>query len=370
MWLHTDVSDQTVRAVPGCEFALDLRARLGVAKQVMRQARIGCCVVVLSTLLLGACKRSSNQICPQVEVSADPSVIEPGPMTTEIFVDTSVPEESDPIPIVTTLTAESGTFEDPRASETTFTCDPFAEGPVQICAEARFATDEEADGAGDVASVDDAGIAATSAYLRRPHIYLDDPAGCVQSACTDVECPENLCPVIEKFQLDQDATLPEANILVVASDPDGRPLELVTTLFADSGYFEDPHASVTAYVCDEFGVEDVELCVTASDGDAECDQTECGKVNCNACPFLHSLSPIPSNIPPGQNSSEIQVRAQDIDNYPGPFVLTLTASRGTFDDPHAWDTFFRCDGPGSVDVCAEVDDQLCKKSLCVKITCP
>jgi hypothetical protein len=291
-------------------------------------------------------------------------------MTTEIVVVVSDPaDEKNPRPMVTTLTAESGTFEDPDASETTFTCDPFAEGPVRICVEARFVSDE-ADGAGEVASVTGEGIAAATEYLRRPHAVLENPDGCVQTECINVECPQNLCPVIEEFQLVQDMTLPEANILVVASDPDGRPLELVTTLDATSGYFEDLHASVTTYMCDEFGVEDVELCVTASDGDEECDQTECGTVNCNACPFLHSLSPIPSNIPPGQNSSEIQVRAEDIDNYPGPFVLTLTASRGTFDDPHAWNTFFRCDGPGSVDVCAEVDDQLCKKSLCVKINCP
>jgi hypothetical protein len=290
-------------------------------------------------------------------------------MTTEIVVVTSDPDEGDPRPIVTTLTAESGTFEDPDASKTTFTCDPFAQGPVRICVEALFEIDE-ADGTGEVASVTDGEIAAASAYLRRPHGYLEDPDGCAKTECIDVECPQNLCPVIERFQLIQDMSLPEANILVVARDPDGRPLELVTTLFAESGYFEDLHASVTTYMCDEFGVEDVELCVTASDGDEECDQTECGKVNCNACPFLYSLSPIPSNIPPGQDSSEIQVRAEDKDNYPGPFVLTLTASSGSFDDLHAWDTFFHCDGPGSVDVCAEVDDQLCKKSLCVKINCP
>jgi hypothetical protein len=335
----------------------------------MPKTRSGWCAVVLSTLLAGACTTGGATDCPRVELSADPSVLEPGEQTTEILVVTSAPDESDPTPIVTTLTAESGTFEDPHASETTFTCDPFAEGPVQICVEARFVSDE-ADATIGAASRTDAGIAATTASLRRPHSFLENPEGCVRTECIDVECPQNLCPVIEEFQLLKETEVPLANIRVVASDPDGGPLELVTTLFAESGYFEDLHASLTTYMCSEFGVEDIELCVTASDGDEKCDQTECGQVNCNACPFLYSLSPIPSTIPPGQSSSEIQVRAEDKDDYPGPFVLTLTASRGSFDDPHAWDTFYRCDGPGVADVCAEVDDQLCKKSTCVKISCP
>jgi len=340
--LLTNVSGSAIHAVRQREFALDLRTHLGVARHVMRNARLGCCAVVASTLLIGACAGGGDgqQDCPQVELSADPSAIEPGEMTTEIAVVVSDPaDENNPRPMVTTLTAESGTFNDPHAFETTFTCDPFAQGPVQVCVEARFLIDEEAE-------------------------------GCVQTECIDVECPQNLCPVIEEFQLVQDMTLPEANIRVVASDPDGRPLELVTTLDATSGYFKDPHASETVYMCSEFGVPTIELCVTASDGDEECDQTKCGEVNCNACPFLYSLSPIPSNIPPGENSSEIQVRAEDPDNYPGPLMLTLTASSGSFDDSQAFDTFFRCDGPGVVDVCAEVFDTLCKRSTCVKIRCP
>ena len=161
---------------------------------------------------------------------------------------------------MTLLSADSGTFEDPNATETTYECDRFAQGPVQLCVDAQFED--------------------------------EDPEACVETSCIEVECPANLCPVIERFQLVDDMSLPEANIVVEASDPDGRPLELVTTLTAESGYVEDPNARVTTYMCDEFGVEDVELCVTASDGDENCDQTKCGLVNCNACPFLYSLSAI------------------------------------------------------------------------------
>lgn len=337
-WL-TNVTAWALHAACRGEFPLDLHTDSGVAKPVMPKTRLGSCAVILFTLIVGACATSggSDPDCPQVELSADPSIIESIDMTTDIVVVTSAPDESDTRPIETTLIAESGTLEDPSASETTYACDRFAQGPVEICVEASFVSEE---------------------------------ADCIQTECIDVECPQNLCPVIEEFRLVEDTLEPLANILVVASDPDGRPLELVTTLSAESGFFEDPHAGLTTYMCSEFGVEDIELCVTASDGDEACDQTECGKVNCNACPFLYSLSPIPSQIPPGDNSSEIQVRAEDKDEYPGPFVLNLTASRGSFDDPHAWNTFYRCDGPGVVDVCAEVDDQLCKKSTCVKIRCP
>jgi hypothetical protein len=163
-----------------------------------------------------------------------------------------------------------------------------------------------------------------------------------------------MCPIIEDFYFVTDELLPQANVVVRASDADGRPDELVTTLSAESGSFDDVHASEALYTCSEFGVEDIDLCVTASDGDEDCDQTKCGRVNCNACPFLYSLSIIPSKIPVGQDTAEVQVRAEDEDRYPGPFSSTLMASSGSFDDAHAFDTFFRCDRSGFVEVCVNL----------------
>ncbi len=332
----------------------------------MRKTPLGSCAVFLCAFFVTACP-AVDDACPGVEMIADPSVIPQGQMTTRIVVDVWDPDETRSLPIVTTLISENGTFEDNSALEANFVCDPFAQGPVEVCVEARFVSAEDG-GTGEAGG--DAGVAAVSGYLGAPHVGLQDPLSCVKRECIKVECPPNLCPIIEEFHFVDNDQRPEANIFVTATDPDGRPLELVTTLYAESGSFEDIHAWETLYSCSEFGVEGVELCVTASDGDEDCDQTECGEVNCNACPFLYSLSPIPSNIPPGQNSSEIQVRAEDPDNYPGPFILTLTASSGSFDDSQAFDTFFRCDGPGVVDVCAEVFDTLCKRSTCVKIRCP
>jgi len=365
VWSLTNVRVQASGAARQPGFALDFRTRLGVPKSVMRKTPLGSCAVLLCAFLVSACPVSSD-ICPAVEMIADPSVIPQGEMTTRIVVDAWDPEETNSFPIVTTLISEDGTFEDKNALETNFVCDPFAQGPVEVCVEARFVSAEDR-GTGEAGG--DAGVAAVSGYLGAPHVRLQDPLSCVKRECIKVECPPNLCPIIEEFHFVDNDQRPETNIFVTATDPDGRPLELVTTLYAESGSFEDIHAWETLYSCSEFGVEAIELCVTASDGDEGCDQEKCGMLNCNACPFLYSFSLIPLTVPPG-GDWEIQVRAEDKDNYPGPFVSTLTASSGSIDDLHAFDTFFKCDRSGIVDVCVEVDDQLCVKSVCDRIRCP
>jgi hypothetical protein len=295
-----------------------------------------------------------------VSLTADPTTIPQGESTTQILVDARDPAGVEPV--ITLLTSESGTFDDETATETIFHCDPRAEGLVDVCVKARF---EDGEG-----FEEDTETAAALEYLRRPHVYISTFDVCVAEQCIKVECPENMCPIIEDFYFVTDELLPQANVVVRASDADGRPDELVTTLSAESGSFDDVHASEALYTCSEFGVEDIDLCVTASDGDEDCDQTKCGRVNCNACPFLYSLSIIPSKIPVGQDTAEVQVRAADEDRYPGPFSSTLMASSGSFDDAHAFDTFFRCDRSGFVEVCVEVDDSLCVKSTCDTLTCP
>jgi hypothetical protein len=304
-----------------------------------------------------------------VELSANPSTIEQGELTTTIVVHATDPDESDPKPILTLLFSESGTFEDERASETTFTCGPFAEGPVEVCVEARFA-DGEGDAEAEAASVVDAGIGAANAYLRAPHGYLVSPEDCLVTECIRVECPENLCPVIEEFFLVETPISNEANVFVTATDPDDRPLDVVTTLSATSGSFDDVNAKEATYMCSSFGEDVIEICVTASDGEAECDQTKCGDIHCNLCPQLYSLAAIPLVIPPGESSATIHVRAEDVDNFPGPFVTMLRTSSGAFDDRYALDTVYRCDGAGEVDICVDASDGDCKKTTCLKISCP
>jgi hypothetical protein len=304
-----------------------------------------------------------------VELSANPSTIEQGELTTTIVVHATDPDESDPKPIVTILFSESGTFEDPLADETTFTCGPFAEGPVEVCVEARFADGEDDVDAG-AASVVDAGIGAANAYLRAPHAYIVNPEDCRVTECIRVECPENICPVIEEFRLVETPVLNEATVFVTATDPDDRPLDVVTTLSATSGSFDDVNSEEATYMCSSFGEEVIEICVTASDGEAECDQTKCGDIHCNLCPALYSLAAIPTVIPPGQSSATIHARAEDVDNFPEPFTTTLRASNGTFDDVNAFDTVYRCDGAGEVEICVDASDGDCTKTTCLMVSCP
>jgi hypothetical protein len=64
------------------------------------------------------------------------------------------------------------------------------------------------------------------------------------------------------------------------------------------------------------------------------------------------------------------VRARDIDNGPLPLLITLSALSGTFDDPNAEDTTYRCESPGVHEICVEVTDGACPKSTCTFVSCP
>ena len=170
----------------------------------------------------------------------------------------------------------------------------------------------------------------------------------------------------------------EALIQVDASDPDGLPDPLVTRLNALTGTFDDPTASSALYTCGAPGF--TAICVTASDGNRECDQETCIAIQCptsvptNVCPRLHSLVAIPSTIPEGQDSSDIEVRADDPDTGPLTLTTTLYALHGTFDDPNAADTVYHCERPSPNnrlnEICVDASDGACVKTLCVDVVCP
>jgi cysteine-rich repeat protein len=115
----------------------------------------------------------------------------------------------------------------------------------------------------------------------------------------------------------------------------------------------------------------------------------------NECPKLFDFGAYPSVVPDGQSSTLVQVVARDLDDTcgdrcdpqtcdfsnppvctPGPdlgFRTTLFAPVGTFDDPHAALTTYRCDPafPGPIELCvvASDGDLDCDKSACVVVEC-
>lgn len=186
-----------------------------------------------------------------------------------------------------------------------------------------------------------------------------------------------VCPEIRSLTATPDAIPPnesQALVEVDAFDPDGLPDPLVTRLSALTGTFDDPTASAALYTCGAPGF--AAICVVASDGNRACDVQDCIPVACpssippNVCPRLMSLNAIPSNIPPGEDSTDIQVRADDPDSGPLPLTTTLYALRGTFDDPNAADTVYRCERSGLNEICADASDGACVKTACIDVHCP
>jgi hypothetical protein len=331
-----------------------------------RKARTGLqhCALLLCVANLAACKHKTNEAsCPRIdELSAEPSVLEPGTEASRISVRVSDPDEDSQRRIATMLLSEHGTFDDESARETMFHCGPEATGTVEICVEARFEGDEK----GTDGGLSDASLASQHGESDRAGDSANDGGSCTQSECIELQCPQNECPVIERFQLEETPTLAEATVFVEVRDVDGKPMDVTTTLSASSGSFDDVHASEATYTCEPFAPNPIEICVLVSDGDPACEQRKCGEVDCNLCPSLYSLSVIAV----GANRAEVQIRAEDLDDFPAPLVTQLTASSGSFEDPQASDTFYLCDGAGPVEICVEVSDQDCSKTACTQLGCP
>lgn len=60
----------------------------------------------------------------------------------------------------------------------------------------------------------------------------------------------------------------------------GPDVGLTTTISAVVGDLDDPNAAFTTYTCDPAFPGPMQVCVTVSDGDQDCDKTECLVVNC------------------------------------------------------------------------------------------
>jgi hypothetical protein len=187
----------------------------------------------------------------------------------------------------------------------------------------------------------------------------------------------NVCPEISEI-LASPSVIPigedQSSVTVVAADADMSPESLQTRWGAATGTFEDPSESSTTYTCGAPGP--VDITVRASDGDPACDTEASITVQCpddipvNLCPNLMTVNAIPSKIPPGQDSTEVQTRASDPDQGPLPLVTTFYAFRGTFDDPNAEDTIYRCERPGLQEICVDASDGACVKTLCTDVSCP
>lgn len=351
-------------------------------RQSTRAALHLCGTLLCAASLLACDSKTEEAGCPRIdELSADRGRVDPETNMARVRVRVSDRDDRDRA-ILTTLLSEEGSFQDASARETTFSCARSAVGSVEICVEARYADQEPGtdgglldggvpdggvpDGGALDGGVPDAGLASP----RKTADSSDDETQCIERRCIEVQCPENLCPVIERFQLEETPTLAEATVFVEVSDPDGKPLQVTTTLSASSGSFDDVHASEATYTCEPFAPNPIEICVLVSDGDPACEQRDCGEINCNLCPSLYSLSVIPNDIPAGTGRAQVQVRAEDPDDFPAPLRTSLSASSGSFEDPSASDTFYVCDGPGPVELCVKASDEDCMKTKCAQVTCP
>ena len=307
--------------------------------------------------------RCTTLICPN-EGNTCPSISDfsaqlsqAGSNTARVHV-SAADTDDNPETLRTTLSASAGDFDDPSAMETTYTCDPNVGGIIELCA-----------------------------------LASDGDEACDVIRCTTVLCPgdppTNTCPVIRELVATPREVPPgqtSAQIDVDVFDPDEFPDSLRVELSATNGVFTDRFATQAVFTCGTSG--EAELCVDASDGDPACDKRRCLTVRCpstianNVCPQLIVLNAIPSRIPEGETSTEVQSRAQDfpprMPDGPEPLRLTMRALWGTIENDENQvdgtvtfqDATYICDRPGPTEVCVDATDGNCVKTLCIEITCP
>jgi hypothetical protein len=189
-----------------------------------------------------------DNICPVIRsLTSTPQVIPPDERQSIVEVDAFDPDAVNPLPLLTALSASTGTFYDKNASETVYSCG--APGPAEICVDAS-----------------------------------DGGRECDQERCITIQCPstvpDNLCPKLYVLNAVPSNLIPEGQssteIQVRAQDNDRQPLPLMTTLYALWGTFDDVHASDTIYRCERPG--GIEICADATDG--ACFKTMCMDVVC------------------------------------------------------------------------------------------
>lgn len=338
----------------------------------MTSSALLCCI-----MLFVGCRNDSGT-CPVASMKANPVEIPEGTSQTEVYVTVNDPSPDDELEVVTELTAESGTFGDRFARETTYSCAHDVSGPVQLCVHTNYENPEAAANVLDQLPIVDAPWQKNG---RNP-IYLRDPLDCSTTQCTEVICPKtkNLCPEIASLTIDPDELVDgeTATITVVAEDPDDNPEAFMTMLFARHGTIADPTASSTSYSCDPEVGGAVEVCVVASDGDSSCDAERCTTVRCpgdpleNTCPIIESITATPMTIPLGGTTTIVRVNATDPDDFPVPLRIELSAETGVFGDRFAEETTFTCGDSGPVKICAKANDGdlACNESKCMTVQCP
>ncbi len=238
-------------------------------------------VLACSALLLTGCHHGDSS-CPAASLKVDPQTIPSGENETLVTLSVSNPSPDNGRDVHTELYADSGTFLDPFAQETTYSCAYDISGEVEICVDVTYGPPP-----GTSASASEA-IGANVQYIRAPTAYFNNPDDCSETRCATVVCPadKNACPVISDLSVEPKVILEAqtAAVVVVAEDPDANPAPLVTTLSATAGTFGARQARETTYMCDPTVGGTIEICVKAADGDDNCDVSRCVTVECPGPP--------------------------------------------------------------------------------------
>ena len=224
----------------------------------LRRTLLGTWAACLCACAILGCGDDDGSCPGQVTVEADPEVIAPRSGQSEITVNAETRDPSDSRVAVTTLYAETGTFEDVHASKTTYTCDPESPGFVQICVEAAWV-----DGGAAMSLREDIQVGSSSEYLRGPHIT--DRPECGTTDCIDVVCPTGVCPEFENIVV-YPTTQSLGNLVDVSTAIRGVGSEHVKVHVAsDCGPVTDPIKSgdsSTTVACDVLGICRIEVWLT------------------------------------------------------------------------------------------------------------
>ena len=215
----------------------------------MQRTLLGTWVVCLYTCAALGC--GGEESCPgQVIVEAHPENIPSGYDETDITVHVEAEDPSDSRVPVTTLYAETGTFEDVHASRTTYTCDPDSPGVVRVCVEAAWV-----DGRAAMSLREDAAVGSSSEYVRGPHIR--DRPECGGIDCIDVVCPSGVCPEFQQIQVQPTTQSLGHMIEVLTTIRGGGGNHAEVNVDSDCGTVADPikiGQSRTAVACEVLGV--------------------------------------------------------------------------------------------------------------------
>lgn len=336
---------------------------------------------VLCAAVLVGCPKSSTQ-CPEGSVTSDVLEIPEGQSQVELVVEIDEPFPVEGVEIVTEIVAESGSVGDPFALQTTYTCAFDVTGPVEVCVNTKYV---EA-GSGDAGltsndPIEPDAVGSQAVALRTPHVRLSSPLSCEETRCATVICPDsqNVCPTISSITVEPEILEPgqTATIRVLAEDQDENPSALTTTLSSSFGEIDDESATQTSYTCDPDVGGVIEICVTATDGDASCETERCTTVRCpgdpleNTCPIIESFSADPNQVP-SNGTTEIMVEVLDPDAFPSPLITELSSTTGIFDDRFVNETTFRCGASGDTTLCVEASDgdPDCDEFQCITVRCP